>query len=310
VRDTGELIDILTRHGLADADRLWDYLAARGGPGKLPPDPADAAVLFVRDGLLTAFQAERLLAGEAASLVVSRYRLVEALGGRAFLGQRPDGRLVAVKILPAGSPRPVTRPHPNLVPVIDYEERDGQLFVLMEHASGRSLQQALHRDGPLAPVPAARAILDAARALASLHAGGRGHGAVHPAHLIQGDDGATRLLPGPGGEPAADLAALGQTLRALLGGGSAPGPLTATIDGLPSAQKAIDVLEPWLAEVAPPPMVVPRRTTGQGVELRPPPEEPLIPPQEPAPSRLPLVLVAVAVAALGLAGLLWWLWKR
>ncbi|MGL4554243.1 MAG: hypothetical protein ACRC33_24020 [Gemmataceae bacterium] len=308
MRATDALIDELTRHGLADADRLWQYLAELGGPGKLPADRADAAALLVRDGLLTPFQADRLLAGEAASLVVSRFRLQSPLGGRAFLAQRPDGRRAAIKVLPAGSPRPAARPHPNLIQVLDYEEHDGRLFVIMEYAGGPSLHERLERDGPLPPVPAARAALDAARALAHLHAAGRGHGAVHPAHLIQGDDSVTRLLPGVGGDPAEDLAALGRTLRTLLGGGPAPGPLAAVIDGVPSAQVAIALLEPWLAEVAPPPMVVPKRPSSQGTLPRPDLDEPFIPGEEQEPpSRVPLVLAAVAAAALGLAGLLWWL---
>jgi serine/threonine protein kinase len=311
VSATTELIDQLTRHGLTDPDRLWDYLAQQGGPSRLPADVQQVAELFVQAGLLTAFQAQQLLAGSGEPLVVSRYRVLQTLGKHTYLGQRPDGRRAVLQMRAPQAPRPVTRPHPNLVPILDFETQAGRFFVIREYVVGRSLEERCQSEGPLAPVPAARALLDAARGLSHLHVAGLAHGAIEPSHLIEDQTGTVRLLPGVGGAPEDDLIALGQTLAQLTGARPLPLPLQAVVAGLGSAEAVAATLEGWLREVAPPPLIEPKRPSSQGALPRPDLSqaiddlnEPL--PDEPA-SQLPLLLLSVlALLTLSSAALLWW----
>ncbi|MFQ3649525.1 MAG: hypothetical protein SNJ75_04275 [Gemmataceae bacterium] len=315
-----ELIDQLTQQGLTDPERLWNYLAERGGPSKLPNDAKQIADLFVRDGLLTPFQAQQLLEGSGTPLVVGRYRLLEPLGRSSYLAQRTDGRLAVVQLRAPHEPRPLTRPHPQLVAILDHETQDGRLFVIREYVEGRSLQERLQQEGPLAPVPVARAILDAARGLSHLHAAGLAHGAIEPSHLIEDSSGSVRLLPGVGGDPAADRAALGRTMEQLSGAKPLPEALQPILRGeLESAEAIVAWLEAWLAEVAPPPLIEPKRPSSQGALSRPDLSfsrpvldnlsdlgEPQLQPEPSSGLLLPL-LAGLALLALGTAGLLWWL---
>ena len=309
---TTELIDQLTRKGLTDPDRLWQYLAEHGGPAKLPHDVNQVAELFVRDGLLTSYQAQQLLAGSEEPLVVARYRFLHPLGEHTYLGQRPDGRRAVLQMRSPQAPRPVTRPHPHLIPILDFDTQNGRFFVIREYVEGRSLQDRLDDEGPFPPVPAARAILDAARGLSHLHVAGLAHGNLEPGHLIEDVTGTVRLLPGIGGSAEDDLLALGQTLADLTGRRVLPPPLQAVVEGMRSAEMVIATLEGWLREVAPPPLVEPKRPSSQGAlplpDLTRQPEvlhEPL--PDEPPASQLPLLLLAaLTLLTLGSAMLLWW----
>src|ERR1700739_4045601 len=102
-----------------------------------------------------------------------RYRLVELLG-RGGMGEvwraydTAIDRIVALKVLPAnfaGDPVYQERfrrearaaaalDEPHVVPIYDYGEIDGQLYVTMRLIKGRDLQTIL-AEGPLEPALAA-----------------------------------------------------------------------------------------------------------------------------------------------------------
>lgn len=311
---TRELLDQVTRRGLTDPDRLWDYLAEHGGLGKLPPDAAQTAELLVRDGLLTPYQAEQLLTGSDQPLVIGRYRLLARLGERTFLGERSNGQRAALYLCPGDAPRPVTRPHPNLVPILDHESAQGQVCVIREYIEGESLAEKMHRHGPLAPVPAARAVLDVARGLSHLHVAGIGHGRVQLDQCIEEVTGKVRLLPGGGGDPETDRTQLATLLATLSGNQALPGMLQDIVSEQPSAEAVTARLEAWLGEVAPPPLIDPKGPSSQGLLRRPelhPAEEEAddLLAEESPPTIETTTLVAGLIAALALAAavLLWWM---
>jgi serine/threonine protein kinase len=85
--------------------------------------------------------------------------------------------------------------HPNVVPIYDVGEQDGDPYLVFERVSGRSLLDMLRSDGPLPPVRAARLMERIADALAQAHAQGIIHRDLKPSNiLIDASDGAPRVM--------------------------------------------------------------------------------------------------------------------
>ncbi|MFZ0834043.1 MAG: serine/threonine-protein kinase [Mycobacterium sp.] len=112
-------------------------------------------------------------------------------------------RTVALKVLPATmSNDPVFRKRlqreahsagrlqePHVVPIHDYGEIDGQLYVDMRYIDGTDLRKVLTRYGPLTPARAVAIIRQIASALDAAHESGLVHRDVKPENiLITGDD--------------------------------------------------------------------------------------------------------------------------
>ncbi|KKC05338.1 serine/threonine protein kinase [Mycobacterium nebraskense] len=77
----------------------------------------------------------------------------------------------------------------HVVPIHDYGEIDGQLYLDMRLIDGVSLRSVLTRDGPLAPARAVAIARQVAAALDAAHASGVTHRDVKPENiLITGDD--------------------------------------------------------------------------------------------------------------------------
>src|ERR1700739_2945561 len=97
-------------------------------------------------------------------------------------------RVVALKVLPANfaddpvfqerfrrearAAAPLDEPH--VVPIHDFGEIEGRLYVTMRLIKGRDLQTVL-ADGPLSPERAVRIIEQVAHAVQAAHEGGVGH---------------------------------------------------------------------------------------------------------------------------------------
>jgi serine/threonine-protein kinase len=82
--------------------------------------------------------------------------------------------------------------HPNLVPILDFGEVDGEYFLAMELVDGADLDRVLE-DGPLDPALATHVALAVARALAYLHARGVVHRDVSPSNVLLSKEGAVKL---------------------------------------------------------------------------------------------------------------------
>ncbi|MFJ4850561.1 MULTISPECIES: serine/threonine-protein kinase [unclassified Streptomyces] len=155
-------------------------------------------------------------ASGSGSVLAGRYRLGDLIGsggmGRVWEAQDVVlRRTVAVKELTLGAhlaeedrallqtrmqheARAAARiSHPGVVTVHDVVEQDGRPWIVMELVDGRSLEEAIRADGPLAPREAARvgaAVLDALRAA---HAAGVLHRDVKPANVLLARDGRVLL---------------------------------------------------------------------------------------------------------------------
>ncbi len=134
-----------------------------------------------------------------------RYRLVSLLGegGMGEVWRTHDtvtDRVVAIKVLPAklsqdeefqrrfrreahAAARLET---PHVVPIYDYGEIDGRLFVCMRLITGRDLAAVL-ADGPLEPARAVRVIGQVAEALHAAHAIGLIHRDIKPSNILLDD---------------------------------------------------------------------------------------------------------------------------
>ncbi len=141
-----------------------------------------------------------------------RYRLVELLGrgGMGEVWRAYDTvmhRIVALKVLPAnfaGDPVFQERfrreahaaaglDEPHIVPIYDFGEIDGQLYVTMRLIKGRDLQTVL-TDGPLSPARAVAIIGQVAQAVYAAHKVGLVHRDIKPSNILLGDNDFAYLI--------------------------------------------------------------------------------------------------------------------
>jgi serine/threonine protein kinase len=148
-------------------------------------------------------------------VIAGRFPVVDVIG-RGGMGtvyqaiQEPIGRLVALKVLNAGSDsdmrsrfereaQVVSRlQHPAHVPVIDYGiEGDGLLYLVLELVHGRPLRQVLKELGPMSPRRVVDIAVQLLGVLAEAHAQGLVHRDIKPSNIM--------LSRGPLGEDQAHL---------------------------------------------------------------------------------------------------------
>src|SRR5580693_1740886 len=141
-----------------------------------------------------------------------RYRLIELLG-RGGMGEvwrahdTSTNRIVAIKLLPphlaqddmfvkrfrreAEAAARLNSPH--IIPIHDYGEIDGRLYVNMRLVEGRDLQEVL-ADGPLEPGRAVRIVEQVAKALHAAHKIGLVHRDVKPSNILLDEDDFAYLI--------------------------------------------------------------------------------------------------------------------
>jgi serine/threonine-protein kinase len=139
---------------------------------------------------------------DVGSTPFGRYRLVELLG-RGGMGEvwrtydTGTDRIVAIKLLPphfsdneefkqrfrreAQAAAKLDTPH--VIPIYDYGEIEGRLYVCMRLIEGRDLQSVL-ADGPLEPPRAVRIIEGVALALHAAHEVGLLHRDIKPSNIL------------------------------------------------------------------------------------------------------------------------------
>lgn len=167
---------------------------------------------LVGAGLLTEWQATKLLAGKTKGFYLGSYRLLRPLGkggmGVVYLGEHHVmKRLVALKILPAESLSEQKRverfraeaqasaqlDHPNIVRAYDIAETSGKHYIVMEYVDGSDLHYAVARDGVMSVSMAIDVIQQAARGLAHAHERGIIHRDIKPSNLLLRTDGVVKV---------------------------------------------------------------------------------------------------------------------
>ncbi|MDP1899960.1 MAG: HDOD domain-containing protein [Rubrivivax sp.] len=150
-------------------------------------------------------------AAAAAVGQLARFQLLRELGrgaqARVWLAHDPRlDREVALKLLdPAADAiavsqwlheaRSVSRlTHPNIVPVFEADEIDGQPYLVFEYVDGPTLAQARRGKPPMAAREAATLLLGVLDALAAAHDQGLVHRDLKPSNILLGRDGRARVM--------------------------------------------------------------------------------------------------------------------
>jgi serine/threonine protein kinase len=199
----------LRRSNLIDRGQLDQVIGEFLGknPGAEPPALAQ---FLVGQGILTEFQAERLLQGKTQGFVLGPFTLMDALGsgsmGTVYKAQsKTDSRWYAVKVLPRRSmwnvriARRKVRlfeqcQHPSVVPFVDVGTSGGMHYLAWPLVEGETLDKLVEREGKLGAERAAQLTLQAAEGLEMCHQQRLFHGLLKPSNLMLGTDGQVRIL--------------------------------------------------------------------------------------------------------------------
>ena len=142
---------------------------------------------------------------------VGRFELLDVLGrgAQAVVWRANDQRLdreVALKLLSPDAQsisvhqwlheaRAVSRlSHPNIVPVFEADEVEGQSYLVFELVSGQTLAAALRRSGAMPERAAVALLLGVLEALRAAHDQGIVHRDLKPSNILLGPDGRPRVM--------------------------------------------------------------------------------------------------------------------
>lgn len=167
---------------------------------------------LVGAGLLTEWQAHKLLAGKTKGFYLGSYKLLRPIGkggmGVVYLGEHHVmKRLMALKILPAEALKDQRRiqrfqeearasaqlDHQNIVRAYDFAEAGGKIYIVMEYVDGTDLHHAVARDGVMPINAAVDAIRQACAGLSHAHERGIIHRDIKPSNLMLRSDGVVKV---------------------------------------------------------------------------------------------------------------------
>jgi hypothetical protein len=126
---------------------------------------------------------------------IGPYRLLSRLGGGTGDVHRaagPDGRDVAIRLLPPGAAPDVPRMREVLSPyvadVLDGEAAGPRPYVVFRFVPGRPLAERIAEQGPMSGDALRRMAFGLAKALAAIHLTGLAHGELGPGTVLVVDD--------------------------------------------------------------------------------------------------------------------------
>ena len=208
-------LDVLRKSELLPESVIESAARRYGLDSRMPS--RDVALILVKYGLLTRFQAERLLEGYSRGFFVADFKLLEILGnggmGHVYLAEESgSGREVALKMLPK---RQQTEPglvarfqlearagqmldHPNIVRTLKLERFDGvygDVFcMVMDFVKGITLEELISLRHFVAYPLACDLVYQAATGIQFAHESGLIHRDVKPANLMVNSNGTVKIL--------------------------------------------------------------------------------------------------------------------
>jgi serine/threonine-protein kinase len=199
----------LHRSNLIDRGQLDQLVADLFAENPSAP-PETLIERLIERGLLSSFQAERLLANKGQELVLNNYVLVDQLGqgsmGSVFKAiSKTDEKYYAIKLLPRRSmwnvrlARRLVRAleqvrDPSYVPFIDVGTAGNTHLLVWELAEGEPLNVRVQRLGRLLPGIAALYCMHVAQGLAIFEKQGAVHGIIKPSNIMITDAHQARIL--------------------------------------------------------------------------------------------------------------------
>ena len=210
-----KFVELVDKSQLVDPDKSKRLLekVRQHFDGGLPPDAKTLAGLYKKNGLLTDWHIEKLLAGKYKGFFLGKYKLLGHIGtggmSSVYLAEHTklhDRR--AIKVLPKKrvsdssylarfqleAKAIASLNHPNIVLAYDIDNEGDVHYIVMEYVDGLDLQALVKRDGALDPSTAADVIAQAARGLSHAHEKGVIHRDVKPANLLLDSNHTVRLL--------------------------------------------------------------------------------------------------------------------
>ncbi|MGB1706311.1 MAG: serine/threonine-protein kinase [Rubripirellula sp.] len=174
--------------------------------------PESLAQGLMGAGLLTKWQAAKLLAGKSGGFYLGSYKLLRPLGkggmGVVYLAEHHVmKRLMALKILPPEASADRRRielfksearacaqlDHPNIVRAYDFAESGEKLYIVMEYVDGIDMHQTVQRDGVMTVADTIDALVQATLGLAHAHERGIVHRDIKPSNFLVRTDGVVKL---------------------------------------------------------------------------------------------------------------------
>jgi len=210
-----KLLELVRRSGLVDEARLATFLAkASAEHGDAALDDQDRlADLLIQAGLLTRWQADKLLAGKHKGFRLGKYKLLGQIGkggmSSVYLAEHElMKRRVAVKVLPQNrvgdasyldrfrlEARAVARlDDPNIVRAYDIDNEGNIHYIVMEYVDGQDLHQIVSQNGPLSYEAAVDYIAQVANGLQHAHEMGMVHRDIKPANCLLDKHETVKLL--------------------------------------------------------------------------------------------------------------------
>ena len=210
-----KLLDLVRRSGLVDEAKLTaflDKMRVKHGDAVIDDQPR-LADLMVEDGLVTRWQADKLLAGKHKGFRLGKYKLLGEIGkggmSRVYLAEHElMKRRVAIKVLPQNrvndssylerfrlEARAVAKlDDPNIVRAYDIDNEQNIHYIVMEYVDGQDLHQMVMAQGPIDFDTAADYIAQVAQGLQHAHEMGLVHRDIKPANCLVDKHNVVKLL--------------------------------------------------------------------------------------------------------------------
>lgn len=208
-------LDYLERSQLVEPEvlqrALEEFRAAQ--PDASPDDAQPLAAFLVEKGLVTAWQAEKLMERKYRGFFLGKYRMLRLLGSggmsTVYLAEhRLMHRQRAIKVLPRQrvndssylarfhleAQATAQLDHPNIVRCYDVDNEDDTHYIVMEYIEGKDLNTMVRENGPLPLELACHYVAQAAEGLHHAHQNGLIHRDVKPANLLVDARGVVKVL--------------------------------------------------------------------------------------------------------------------
>ena len=207
-----DFVSTLEGSGLLGPGQL-DALIGELGGGRPVTDPIALAEALVAQGILTDWQADKLLSGVQKGFFLGKHKLLRHLaqGGMSSVYEAEHQlmhRRVALKVLPkslAGESGYLERfyrearalarlDHPNIVRGFDVGQDGDHHYLVMEFIDGLNLEELVQARGPLPLEEAAEMIRQTALGLQHAHEAGFVHRDIKPSNLKLEAGGVVKIL--------------------------------------------------------------------------------------------------------------------